>query len=156
MTAKRLPCREITSNFLDVSKSEALIYIKLPPKDVLMQKKSGFYIFAWGWANFHRAGRWTEPGRFPFACDWVRVAAGEGGPLRTNINLLQQSIFHHTHSQGTSQSGLYPFCQWLPSSISFIENYIPDRWRSRPLSICRRRFRRGDRRVAACSQKSDR
>lgn len=56
---------------------------------------------------------------------------------RTNINLLQQSIFHHTYSQGTSQSGLYPFCQWLPSSINFIENYTPDRCSSWPLSICR-------------------
>lgn len=64
-----------------------------------------------------------------------------GSPLlwqrRTNINLLQQSIFHHTYSQGTSQSGLYPFCQWLPSSINFIENYTQDRCSSRPLSICR-------------------
>lgn len=56
---------------------------------------------------------------------------------RTNINLLQQSIFHHTYSQGTSQSGLYPFCQWLPSSINFIENYTQDQCGSRPLSICR-------------------
>lgn len=72
-----------------------------------------------------------------------RRVSGCGGysPLlwqrRTNINLLQQSIFHHTYSQGTSQSGLYPFCQWLPSSINFIENYTPDRCSSRPLSICR-------------------
>lgn len=73
----------------------------------------------------------------------LNVGGGEavGGALlwqrRTNINLLQQSIFHHTYSQGTSQSGLYPFCQWLPSSINFIENYTPDRCSSRPLSICR-------------------
>lgn len=84
--------------------------------------------------------------------DWSELAGGGEGvdvggggalgePLlwqrRTNINLLQQSIFHHTYSQGTSQSGLYPFCQWLPSSINFIENYTPDRCSSRPLSICR-------------------
>lgn len=77
---------------------------------------------------------WSELG----VGGWV---GGERNPLlwqwRTNINLLQQSIFHHTYSQGTSQSGLYPFCQWLPSSIKFIENYTPDRCSSRPLSICR-------------------
>lgn len=92
---------------------------------------------------------------------------GEVSPLlwqwRTNINLLQQSIFHHTYSQGTSQSGLYPFCQWLPSSINFIENYTPDRCSSRPLSICRGVVEVVEQRgcgwsgayVAACSQRSD-
>lgn len=101
----------------------------------------------WRWCKCHKVGSWTEPLSFiwPQWHVWS-VGAGvggrrEGAPLlwqwRTNINLLQQSIFHHTYSQGTSQSGLYPFCQWLPSSISFIENYTPDQCSSRPLSICR-------------------
>lgn len=117
---------------------------------------------AWQWANCRKAGSRTEPESliWPQWHVWLVRARGRGeeggwldvggggtvgrrggGPLlwqrRTNINLLQQSIFHHTYSQGTSQSGLYPFCQWLPSSINFIENYTPDRCSSRPLSICR-------------------
>lgn len=147
-----------------------------------MKKKSGFCHFAFRkWANRHKAGSWVEPVSliWPQWHVWLvragvggcgRLVCGEGSPLlwqwRTNINLLQQSIFHHTYSQGTSQSGLYPFCQWLPSSINFIENYTPDRCSSRPLSICRGLVevelvgRRGWAGlsgvcVPACSQRSD-
>lgn len=138
------------------------------------REKCSFCLAYRKWANCHRVGSWIEPVSFiwPQWHVWlVRAGVGTeggggGGSLlwqwRTNINLLQQSIFHHTYSQGTSQSGLYPFCQWLPSSINFIENYTPDRCSSRPLSICRGVVEVVGRRgwgsgvcVAACSQQSD-
>lgn len=125
----------------NLSKSEAPICVKLTQKDVLIHKKvvstfSNKLIFTELAAEQSWVGSPWPRERLSLVRSGVWVAAREGGPIRANINLLQQSIFHHTHSLGTSQSGLYPFCQWLSSSINFIENYIPDRWCSRPLSIC--------------------